>query len=221
MQASAQPLVELTQRVSNYLPTLLAGAVVLVLGLAVGWVAKTAVVRILIWLRLDRLGGRVGWRAAFGKGDVRAALYELLGSAAMAVIVLIFLDNALAIWGLTVLSRMIDNLVFYVPNLALVGLIVLFGTLLAGAAASGVEDALTEEELPHPRLVARIVKVLVLCLVVALALWQLNLARQIVLAGFLIAFGSLGIAFALGVGLGTARAVQRGWESLFGRKEKG
>jgi hypothetical protein len=36
-----------------------------------------------------------------------------------------------------------------------------------------------------------------------------------VLAAFLIGFGSLGVAFALGVGLGTARAIQHAIESVF------
>lgn len=71
---------------------------------AAGWVLKRAVIRALIWLRLDRLGGNIGWRAAFGKGNVRAALYNLVGSIAMMIIVLLFLDNALDIWGLTVRS---------------------------------------------------------------------------------------------------------------------
>jgi hypothetical protein len=105
--------------------------------------------RVLIWLRLDRLGGRYGWRAAFGKGDVRAALFEVLGT----------------------------------------------------VAAKALEGAM-------------------LAVVGALALWQLNLAREIVLAAFLIAFGAMGIAFAMAVGLGSAKAIQRGLESMFREQEK-
>jgi hypothetical protein len=71
-------------------------------------------------------------------------------------------------------------------------------------------------------LAAKIVRAALLGLVAALALWQLGLARQIVLAAFLIIFGAAGIAFALSVGIGTAKAVQRGWESfLDDRKENG
>ena len=57
-------------------------------------------------------------------------------------------------------------------------------------------------------------------MVAALALWELDFARQIVLSGFLVAFGSMGVAFALCVGLGSARAVQRGWDEFF-EKRKG
>ena len=211
----------LVQRLVDYLPTLAVGLLLLVLGIALGWIIKRAVVRVLVWLRLDRLGGRVGWRAAFGKGDVRAALYNLFGWIAMLLVVLVFLDNALQILGLTVLSRLVDNLVFYLPNLGLVALIVGIGTLISNVVAHRVEDLLEEEEFSHARLIGKLLKGVLLSVVGAIALWQLDIARQIVLSAFLIAFGAIGVAFALAVGLGSARAIHRGWEALFDkRKEK-
>ena len=217
--ASAGPLQEFTARVSGYLPTLAAGLVVLALGIALGWVAKRAVVQLLVWLRLDRLASQQGWRAAFGKGDVRAALSGGIGSFVDILVVLLFLDNALQIWGLTVLSRLLDSVLVYLPNLALVALIVGVGMLLANSLTERVEETLDEEEFAHPRLVAKAFKGTLLAIVGALALWQLGLARQIVFAAFLITFGAIGIAFALAVGLGSARAMQRAWERLFEKKK--
>jgi hypothetical protein len=59
-----------------------------------------------------------------------------------------------------------------------------------------------------------------LALVAALGLWQLEFAREVVLAAFLIAFESVGVAFALAVGIGSARAIERGWEIVFRRNRK-
>jgi len=222
MQAQTSgPLAELIERFSDYLPTFAAGALVLAAGVLVGWLVKRTAVRILIMLRLDRLGGRFAWRAAFGKGDVRAALYNLLGNVIMLLVVLVFLDNALQIWGLVVLSRLISQAVVYLPNIALVALIVTVGLLLSNVVANRVEDALHEEGAPHPRLLARLLKAALQAVVGALALWQLNFARQIVLAAFLIAFGAIGIAFAVGVGLGSARAIQESWELLLKKRKSG
>lgn len=214
------PLNEFFQEVADYLPTLAAGLVVLGLGLVAGWLARRAVMGILVWLRLDRLGGRMGWRAAFGKGDVRAALYKLLGTVAMILVDLVFLDNALQIWGLVVLSRSLHAMIVYLPNLMLVGIILGVGTSLSNIAARRIEETLEDEKALRPRLVAKVFKAALLCFVGALALWQLSLARQIVLAAFLIVFGAVGVAFALALGLGTSRAVQRGWEALLDRSNK-
>jgi hypothetical protein len=218
-QPITQPLAGLVQRFTDYVPTLTAGLLVLALGLVLGWLAKRAVVRILIWLRLDRLAGRVGWRSAFGKGDVRAALYDLLGSVAFVLVVLVFLDNALIIWGLAVLSRLMDNLVFALPRLGLAAVIVALGIAIANAAAARAEAALEEEELARARLLAKGLKAVLLAVVAALALWELDFAREIVLAAFVIAFGAMGVAFALGVGLGSAQAVRRGWKGLIEKKK--
>lgn len=215
-----QPLAELWAQFAAFLPTLFAGLLVIALGVVTGWLAKRALVRLLAWLRLDRLAGRVGWRAAFGKGDVRAALYNAIGTIVMAVIILVFVDDALNRWQLTALSRIIAGVVFYLPNVGLVALIVGVGLALSNALSARVTAALDEEGLRHARLAGRSVKAALLAVVVALALWQLQFAREIVLAAFLIAFGSIGVAFALAVGIGAARAVQQSLEQLLAREKE-
>lgn len=222
MQAqTSEPMRGMLQRFADYLPTLAAGLLVLALGIAAGWVAKRAIVRLFIWLRLDRLAGRAGWRAAFGKGDVRAALYDAIGTGGLVVVVLIFLDNALKIWGLAVLAELVDRLVFYIPNLALVLLIVIVGVVIANVLGARVEEGLVEEGVAQARLVAKALKGALLAVVAALGLWQLQFAREIILAGFLIAFGSIGVAFALAAGLGSTKAIQRAWDALFDKADEG
>jgi Mechanosensitive ion channel, conserved TM helix len=220
-ETRTEPLGALVQRFTDYLPTLAAGLLVLALGLVLGWLAKRAVIRVLIWLRLDRLAGRVGWRSALGKGDARAAVYDLMGNLALSLVALIFLDNALTIWGLAVLSRLLDSLVFSLPRIALAALIVAVGITVSTAAAERARDALEDEGLAHAGLLGKGLKAMLLAIVAALGLWELNFARQIVLSGFIIAFGAMGIAFALSVGLGSSRAIQRAWDELFqNRKDR-
>lgn len=213
-------LTEFANRVSQYLPSFVAGLLIVSAGIIVGWIAKRALVRILVWFRLDRLGGASGWRAAFGKGDARAALYNGLGNVALFLVVLIFLDNGLQVAGLTVLSSKIDQIVSALPNLALVALIVGVGILLANLLGDRVEDALEEEGFTRARLAGKFVRGVLLALVGAVALWQLGIARQVVLGGFLIAFGAFGVAFALAVGIGSSKAVSKAWENLFEKKDE-
>jgi len=210
-------LVRFSDQIFAYLPTLAAGLAVTALGIAAGWIAKRVVTRAMIWLRLDRLGGRQGWRAAFGKGDVRAALYDMVGNIVMAAVILVFLDNALQIWRLRVLSDLIDKLIYNVPNLALVALIVGVGFLLANIAGNRATNALEEEGFQRARFLGRLVKAVLQAVVIALAVWQIGFARQIVLAAFLITFGAIGVAFALAVGIGAARALQQGLDRVVSR----
>lgn len=220
MQATTDgPLAELAQRFTDFIPTLTAGLFVLLLGVGLGWLAKRVTVRLLVWLRLDRLSGNVGWRAAFGKGDVRAQLYELVGSVVMAIVILTLVDQAVQIWGLIVLAQLIERIIEYLPRMALAALILGVGSMLVNTLAQRVQNTLEREQAPRPRLLAGILKASLLAVTIALSLWQLNFARQIVFAAFLIGFGAIGVAFAMAVGLGSAKAIQSGWESLFNREK--
>ena len=213
---------DFSARFNAYLPDLLGGLAVVAIGLVVGWLAKRAVMAFLRWIRLDRLGGPMSWRAALTKADVRDALYNAVGTAVMVLVVLLFLDQALQRWGLVVLSTALDNLIRYLPNLALVAVIGGTGLLLANLASDRVEVVMEEAGAPHPALVAAMAKGALLAVVSALALWELNFARQIVLGAFLIGFGAIGVAFALGVGIGSSQAIREGWSQLFskGKKER-
>ena len=216
MQANAGPLARFSDQMFAYFPTLAAGLAVLALGIAAGWVAKRVVTRAMVWLRLDKLGGRSGWRAAFGKGDIRAAMYDLVGTLVMAAVVLLFLENAFQIWGLTVLSQLIDRFIVYAPNLGIVALIVGAGILVSNVVGDRVSTALEEEGFERGRLVGRILKGVLQAVVGVLALWQIGFARQLVQSAFLITFGAVGVAFALAVGIGAARAVQTSLERWMG-----
>lgn len=210
------------QRVSDYMPTLLAGLVVLLAGVVAGWLLKRAVVRVLLMLRLDRVGGvRSAWRTAVGKGDVRAALYDAAGTIMGSILFLVFVDNALEIWGLNVLARLVDRIIVYLPTLGIAIVIAWVGVALSDILARRVEAVLIQEDVPRTALLVGLAKSAFLSVVGALAMWQLNFAREIVLAAFLIGFGSIGVAFALGVGIGSARAIQDVLTSVIaGRNEK-
>ncbi len=219
-QQTQRTLDQFVQRVLEYMPTLLAGIVVLLAGAVAGWILKRAVVRLLVLLRLDRLGGgRSAWRAAIGKGDVRAALFNGVGSIAGTILFLVFVDNALQIWGLEVLARLLDQVIFYLPTLFLAVLISWIGLVLSNVFARRVESLLAAERVPRTPLLVGLAKAAFLSVVAALAMWELNLAREIVLAAFLIGFGAIGVAFALAVGIGSARAIQDALSSVIAPRD--
>ncbi|NQW04210.1 MAG: hypothetical protein HQ485_09295 [Acidobacteria bacterium] len=219
-QSPSEPLGQFTQQIVDYLPTLTAGAILVVLGVVIGWVVKRAVVRILVWLRLDRMGQKLGFQAALKKGDVRAPLYDLIGTGIWMLVTLVFLENALLIWGLDVLSRMIDGIIVFVPNLIVASVVIITGFLLSGTVATRVEATLDEEEIPRARLIAKGLQAALMTVVCALGLWQLNFAREIVLAAFLIGFSAVGVAFALSVGIGSAKAIQQAWDGILHKNDK-
>jgi RsiW-degrading membrane proteinase PrsW (M82 family) len=114
---------------------------------------------------------------------------------------------------------MMEQVLVYLPTLVLSGIIVGLGLALGSAVARRVEQTLDREGAPRAALMGGLAKAAILAVVGALALWELNFGREIVLAAFLIGFGAIGVAFALAVGLGTASAIRAGWEIMLQRNK--
>lgn len=211
---------DLIASLAGYVPTLLAGLVVVLLGLVVGWIGSKMLVRVLILMRLDRVIGRLGWGRTLEKGDVRHSLFEMIGTLFGVLIFLVFLDNAVAIWKLTVLSRLLERLVLLVPQLLTAAIVMLTGAGIATAVSHAVQRALHQEEFERAQLVARIVRAAILVVAAAIALVQLEIAVGIVTGAFLLVFGALALSFALAFGLGSRRAVEMMWEERFRRRQE-
>jgi hypothetical protein len=216
-----QPLHSLRDALStivDFLPALVSGLLVLVVGLLVSWLVARVVVRVLTWLRVHRVVERFRWGRALGKGDVRHALYTLVGGLVGTFTFLVFLNRALVLWQLTVLSQLLERLVLLVPDLLLAGAILAVGASLAGLAARSVRRAAYEEGLARATLAARIVRAAILAMTFAVALIQLRIAPTLVLWAFLIAFASMALTVVLAVGLGSRRAVEAIWEDFLARR---
>ncbi|MCU0783949.1 MAG: hypothetical protein MUF81_07855 [Verrucomicrobia bacterium] len=208
---------DVMSNIMGFLPTLLAGFVVLILGVVAAWVVSKVVVRVLILLRLDRVIARLGWGRTLDKGDVRHSLFGSVGTVCGVLLFLIFLDNAMVIWKLTVLSQLLEKLVQLIPQLITAGIILLIGWGVGGAVSRSVQRGLVQEEFERARLVARIVRTAIVVVACAIALVELDIAVAIVTGAFLIAFGALALSFVLAFGLGSKRAVELMWEERLRR----
>lgn len=215
-----QSVWQLLESLVGYVPTLLTGLLVLLLGLAVAWAGAKILVRMLVLMRLDRVIVRLGWGRSLEKGDLRHSLFELLGTVFGVIVFLVFLDNALTIWKLNVLSQLLERLVLLVPRLLVAAVILLIGGGIAAGVSRTVQRALHQEGFARAQLVARIVRAAIWVVAVAIALVQLRIAVPIVTGAFLLAFGALAVSFALAFGLGSRRAVEQMWEERLHRRKE-
>lgn len=192
-----------------YLPNLVAGVVLLALGWFLGLLVKRIVSRLFLVLRFDRVFRRYRWGSGFAKADVRYAFAELIGDAAFVIVFLILLNAALRAMQLTVLSDMIQGGVFFVPKLVISMLIFIVGWLLSGWMAGAIRRALTREEVPRATLIARFAKSVIILFFSAMALTELDIAREIVIIGFTTTIITLGILSIIITSIGGKRFVTK------------
>jgi Mechanosensitive ion channel, conserved TM helix len=172
------------QKIMGYLPNAIAGILLLAVGWFLGWFLKRVAIRVLILLRLDRLLRKFQWGEDLAKGDVRYAFYNVVGNLVFLVVFLIFLSGGLTVMNLGVLSNLLENGIYFLPRLVLAFLIFLFGWLIAVWSSKAIRKGLVREEIPRAALIARFSKMILLIFFSAMALVELDIAREVVVIGF-------------------------------------
>lgn len=192
-KALESPFIDFGSQIINYLPSLLGGLILLLVGWLIGWIAKRITIQILVILRFERLFVRLQWRKALSKADIRYAIFNLIGNVVFFIVFLIFLNTGLAAMKLTVLSSLIQQGVLFIPKLIIALLILGFGWIIAGRVSNSVYNALLKENVPHYSIISRFVKFVSLLFFASMAIVVIDIATQIVVIGFTTIMITLGI----------------------------
>jgi hypothetical protein len=171
-----------------YLPSLLAGIVLILIGWIAGWLIKRVLVQLSILLRIDRFLRRSRWEADFARADVRYGLYNMIGNIGYALIFLLFLDNALIAWKLQILSDLLSKGILFLPKVIVAASIFGLGWLLAFWAEKSILKSLYREGIPRASLISKFIKIILLLFFSAIALVELDVAHEIVIIGFATTF---------------------------------
>jgi hypothetical protein len=187
------PFFDFGKQIINYLPNLLAGVILLLVGWFVGWIAKRIMIQLLVILKVERLFIRLQWRRALSKADIRYAVFNLIGNVVFFIVFLIFLNSALDAMKLTVLSRLIQQGVIFIPKLIVALFILGIGWIIAGRVSNSVYNSLIKEDVPQYSIISRFVKYIVILFFAAMALVEIDIAPQIVVIGFTTIMISMGV----------------------------
>jgi hypothetical protein len=173
-----------SEKIINYLPNLLAGILLILVGWFLGWFLKRVIIQVCMIFKLDRVLQRFRWGEKFSKGDVRYGLFNFMGNIAAFIIFLIFLSNALSVLNLTVLSNLLEKGILFLPKFIIASLILGVGWLIGKLVSEAIRKALIKEEFPRSGLIARFSKAVLILFFSAMALTELDVAREIVIIGF-------------------------------------
>jgi hypothetical protein len=207
-------LLGIGKEIIGYLPNLFAGILLVAIGWFLGWFLKRIIIRVAVLLGLERFLTRLRWGEDFSKGDVRYGFYNFLGNIAFFIIFLIFLDNAFQTWKLTVLSDLLEKGIYFFPRIVMAIAIFGLGWLLASWAAKSASRALHREDIPRASLLARLIKAVLIMLFSAMALVELDIARQVVIIGFATIFITLGLLTVVVTAVGGRNFLKNISESL-------
>ena len=193
-------LVDVGDRLAAVIPGLFVMLVLVLAGLAAGWLARAIVSRVARAVGLDRHMERWGVVPSLRRSGIYRAPSDILGTIAFWALFVLF--ASLGVDSLGFPGSTSAFLLAFLPPLFAAMLILLVGLLVASFLSQGILIAAVNAGVPEARLLARAVQWGVLLFAAATALTHLGIGKEMVLVAFSITFGGLVFALALAFGLG-------------------
>lgn len=187
---------------ASFVPQLLAALVLLFVGWLLAKLARSGVMRLLRLMKFDRATEKSGLETFLKHAELDVSVASILGNLAYWLIILVmivFVANSL---GLHVVADLFNRVVLYIPNVIVAILVLVFGTILARFINRLVFAWLSNVEFSGALTVSTFSEYAMLVFVFFMAMEQLQIANELLTAAFIIAFGAIGLAFALAFGLG-------------------
>lgn len=188
----SQVFSDMGKNIIGYLPSLFGGLALVIIGWVLGWLVKRFIIQIAVLLRLERFLVSFKWGKDFVKADIRYSFYNYIGNIAFFVIFIIFFNDALNVLKLSIFSAVLERIIFYVPKILISLLIFGLGWFISGWSSRAAQSALIKEKVPRAILISRFIKSVLLVFFSAMAMAELDIAREIVIIGFATVFISLG-----------------------------
>jgi len=204
----------ITQEMAELVPKLLAGIVILFLGILIARLVRGVTVRFFLAIRLDRLSDRLGVSAFLARGDVRYTVAEILATTIYWLVLLFSFQILGLTLGLEGMSAFFGQILAYVPRLLVALVIVLVGIAFGFFFGEAVQVAASNAQFPAAKPIGATVKALISFFAFAMALEELRIASELFVTTMEIVIGAAAFALALAFGLGckdlAGNAVQ-GW----------
>lgn len=218
-----QPFLETIRTIAGYLPVLLVAAAVFGAGVLIASGLSRLARRVFLALPIEKGAARLGF-GALGKGDIKHSAAEIVRRIIWWVIVLIFLDFGAEILGFTLLTKIFDFLLVYLPRLLLAAAIMLVAHVAGSFLGGMARVAASKVAGLNAALVGKAVRYAVLFVGAVMALEKLYLTTTFLIAVFIIIFAAVMLAAALAFGQAFAEPaktlVQR-WLNAKGNRRGG
>lgn len=196
------PLRQVAQDIVAFLPSLLTGIVVLIIGLGLAWLVKAIAIKAVKLLKLDQAFDRSGVTEALKKLAVKDTPAKLIGRMFFWLVAFIFFVLALKLMKVPVIDRLLERLLLYLPSVFVALIILVIGWLFGNFLGRAALIASVNAGVKLSGQISRGVKGVILVFAFVMAFEQLGIGRNTIVAAFAIAFGGAVLALALAFGLG-------------------
>ncbi|MCL5411901.1 MAG: hypothetical protein M1150_04190 [Patescibacteria group bacterium] len=197
-----QAVVSSLNQTAAFLPNLLAAIVIFVIGVIVSVIVKNILVKILQAISFEAFLAKTGVPQTLKKTDPNLTATKLLGEIIKWFVILVFLVPAVEALGLTEVTKLIDSLLLYLPNVVVAVIIIMVGAVFAQFTKDFVLAAATGLGSTVARALGQVARWSILVFAFLVALNQLGIAPRLIEILFTGFVAMLALAGGLAFGLG-------------------
>lgn len=204
-----EPFKGFAAKVSQFLPSLLTGLVLIVTGLVVAWIFKVVCTALARFLKSDILAEKVGFSQALQRAGIKEQPSKLLGRAVYWVVLISFVIMGLDAIRVPAVEQLLREFLLYLPNVIVAAVILVLGYLVGNFLGRAALIASVNAGLFISGMVSKFVKYAVFAVALSMALELLGIGKDTIIVAFAIIFGGVVLALAIAFGQGGRAAAER------------
>jgi len=191
-------LVDFFRSLGSFLPNLIGGILILIVGFLIGSIVKHLILTIFSFLKIDNLFQKT---RILGKGQLKIWI-DVLSEILKLMLIIVFLIPTLEIWGLSRATAVLNQFLFYLPNVVVAVVIAFVGLLAANLGADLVHHSVKTMGSTSASGLAIFTKWAITFFTILIVLNQLGVAQDLVRILFTGIVTMLALAGGLAFGLG-------------------
>lgn len=189
-------------QVSVKLPGILAALVLLLIGMVVARVIRTAIQSGLKYAKLDQYADKINLNELLSRLGMGRSPSFIVGFMVYWLIILVFLVSAANTVKLVVVAQVLERFLLFIPHVLAAVLVVAAGLLIGRFLGEIVQNAATANRIQGSVTLSKVVNLVVVVFSAVMALEQLGIDTSIMTSSAQIILATLGLALAIAFGLG-------------------
>ncbi len=190
------------QYLTQISPSIFWASLLFLVGVAVAKSMEGLAIAFLNKIRLNKVLKRIGLEQALSKTDIEFDGAKFVGGIVKWFFIILFLMTSSEILGLIQLSRFLEEVIAYIPNIFIAIIIFIFSAFLADFSQKIVVGTLEKEKIIYSRFLGRSIRWIIWFFAILAILYQLKITPPLILAIFIGMIATISIALGIAFGLG-------------------
>lgn len=203
----------------GFVPRLLGGLIILLIGVAVARITALVLRRVLERIGFDKIGDRLNEVSIIKQLKTEIKLSHVVAKVLYYFILLVFITAATETLGVDAITEMISSLVNFIPKLIAAAIMLQVGVLLADALRAGVVSVCESFKIASGRLLGTIVFTFFLIVTIISALAQAGINTELLESSFNLIIGGIIFSFAVGYGIASRDVMANILSSFYSRSK--